>query len=73
MSDPLAYHITWTTYGTWLPGDSRGWVKSKAPGIQAPNARVEEGARGKLDQTPVMLTEEERQIVEQTIRRHCEI
>lgn len=25
--DPLAYFITWTTYGTWLPGDPRGWVE----------------------------------------------
>jgi len=27
MSDkPFALHITWTTYGTWLPGDKRGYV-----------------------------------------------
>jgi hypothetical protein len=26
-SDPLAYFITWTCYGTWLPGDDRGWTK----------------------------------------------
>ena len=26
MSEALAYFITWTCYGTWLPGDSRGWV-----------------------------------------------
>jgi hypothetical protein len=24
---PLAYFITWGTYGTWLPGDQRGWVE----------------------------------------------
>ena len=22
--EPMAYFITWTTYGTWLPGDERG-------------------------------------------------
>jgi hypothetical protein len=22
--EPLAYFLTWTTYGTWLPGDERG-------------------------------------------------
>jgi hypothetical protein len=27
MADPLAYFLTWTTYGTWLPGDERGWVE----------------------------------------------
>ena len=24
-SEPLAYFLTWTTYGTWLPGDERGY------------------------------------------------
>jgi REP element-mobilizing transposase RayT len=23
---PIAYHLTWTTYGTWLRGDKRGYV-----------------------------------------------
>ena len=23
--EPIAYFITWTSYGTWLPGDERGW------------------------------------------------
>ena len=23
---PFALHITWTCYGTWLPGDERGYV-----------------------------------------------
>ena len=28
MTDkPFALHITWTCYGTWLPGDARGWVE----------------------------------------------
>jgi REP element-mobilizing transposase RayT len=27
MNDkPFAIHVTWTTYGTWLPGDPRGYV-----------------------------------------------
>ena len=25
--EPIAYFITWTTYGTWLPGDERGWSR----------------------------------------------
>ena len=25
--EPLAYLLTWTTYGTWLPGDDRGWTE----------------------------------------------
>jgi REP element-mobilizing transposase RayT len=26
MSEPVAYFLTWHTYGTWLPGDSQGSV-----------------------------------------------
>ena len=26
MREPLAYHITWTCYGQWLRGDTRGYV-----------------------------------------------
>ena len=26
--DPFALFITWTTYGTWLPGDTRGYVSN---------------------------------------------
>ncbi len=25
--EPLGYFLTWVTYGTWLPGDERGWVE----------------------------------------------
>ena len=25
---PFAIHITWTCYGTWLPGDARGYVSN---------------------------------------------
>ncbi|MEX1230369.1 MAG: hypothetical protein WEB58_09020 [Planctomycetaceae bacterium] len=28
MDDPVALFITWTTYGTWLPGDERGYVSN---------------------------------------------
>jgi REP element-mobilizing transposase RayT len=27
MAKLLGYMITWTTYGSWLPGDKRGYVK----------------------------------------------
>jgi REP element-mobilizing transposase RayT len=25
--DPIAFFLTWSIYGTWLPGDARGWVE----------------------------------------------
>jgi REP element-mobilizing transposase RayT len=58
MSDPLAYFLTWTTYGTWLPGDARGWVKrrGKSEGIvEAPSAALESHARSLMNDPPVVL------------------
>lgn len=69
----LAYHIVWTTYGTWLPGDARGWVKKKASGIQEPDPRRERLARQRMAEGAVLLTMRQRAIVEQTIREHCRI
>jgi hypothetical protein len=34
QADPIAYFLTWTTYGTWLPGDERGWYAKQASGLQ---------------------------------------
>jgi REP element-mobilizing transposase RayT len=69
----LAYHITWTTYGTWLPGDVRGWVKAGVWGIQAPDPTEEAHAREKMAESAVILTTQQRAPVEQTIRDHCRI
>lgn len=33
---PLAYFITWRTYGTWLHGDERGSVQRGSSGPLAP-------------------------------------
>jgi REP element-mobilizing transposase RayT len=69
----IAYHITWTTYGTWLPGDGRGWVTEKVPGIQEPDPARQEEARRGMAETAVLLTDEQRALVEQTVRDHCRI
>jgi REP element-mobilizing transposase RayT len=69
----LAYFITWTTYGTWLPGDRRGWIKKGHSGIQPPDWRLEDEACERMVEQPVVLTVSQRAIVEQTIRAHCDI
>lgn len=38
--DPIAYFLTWVTYGTWLPGDERGWVDYQQ-GFQLPDSDKE--------------------------------
>src|SRR5262249_12003475 len=71
--EPIAYHLTWTTYGTWLPGDERGWVESGKAGIQAPDPEREWQARQCMVESAVVLTPGQRDLVEQTIRDHCRI
>jgi REP element-mobilizing transposase RayT len=73
MSEPLAYLISWTTYGTWLPGDTRGWVKKGTPGIQAADEERLQNARQQLEETPIVLNATQRNLVEDTIKAHCEI
>jgi REP element-mobilizing transposase RayT len=76
MSEPLAYLITWTTYGTWLPGDARGWVDHHTAGpqqpIRDPQPKLAAWARRQLKHAPVRLSREQRQLVEDTIRETCQ-
>ena len=72
-SHALAYLITWTTYGTWLHGDSRGWIKKGHAGVQPPDWRLEDLARERMAESAVTLTTAQRDIIEDTIRKHCEI
>ena len=69
----LAYHIVWTTNGTWLPGDARGWIKKKTLGIQVPDPKRENEAREHMAADDVVLNPAQRALVEQTIRDHCRI
>jgi len=69
----LAYHLTWTTYGTWLPGDARGWVRWGEVGVKPPDAERERGARQRMVESAVALTDDQRAVVEQTIGYHCRI
>jgi len=72
LPEPLAYFLTWTTYGSWLPGDERGWTKRHGKFEQA-NRSLERHAEMLLDDEGVILTPEQRRIVESTIARHCEL
>ena len=71
--EPLAYFLTWTTYGTWLPGDDRGWRCKGEPEVQPPNPFLAEMARSRMKEKEFTLSHEHRRLVERTIRRHCEL
>ena len=72
MNDFLTYFITWTTYGTWLPGDARGWRNTKK-GNQPPQPLLAAWCRNRMTETPVLLNEAQRGKVEAVCRKHAEI
>jgi REP element-mobilizing transposase RayT len=72
LPEPLAYFLTWTTYGTWLPGDDRWWTKRKR-GVRAPNPILRHDAAARMTEPPCKLSARQRAIVEQTIVHHCRI
>ncbi|MGI9518711.1 MAG: hypothetical protein ACR2NP_16760 [Pirellulaceae bacterium] len=49
--EPLAYLLTWTTYGTWLHGDDRGWNRRDEPEFQPPNPLFQEMAASEMKET----------------------
>src|SRR4051794_14531911 len=70
--EPLAYFLTRTTYGTWLPGDERGWVQWHE-GLQQPSEPLQRYSTGKMVEAAITLDPHQRELVDETIRRHCEI
>ncbi len=69
----IAYHLNWTAYGTWLPGDERGWVQSGVPATQPPDPERERRAELCMAEARVLLAPEQRELVAQTIQDHCRI
>jgi REP element-mobilizing transposase RayT len=67
----MHYHIIWTTYGTWLPGDERGWMRKKDPAVQPPDREREQACREKIQEDVVLLDEAQLQIVTATVAAHC--
>jgi REP element-mobilizing transposase RayT len=70
--EPLAYFLTWTTYGTWLPGNDRGWSRKGEPEVQPANPFFSEMARSRMKEREFTLSLGQRDLVEDTIRQHCE-
>jgi REP element-mobilizing transposase RayT len=69
----MHYHIIWTTYGTWLPGDERGWMRKGEPAVQPPDAELERACRAGMREDMVLLDAAQQQVVADTIADHCRI
>lgn len=68
---PLAYLITFRSYGTWLRGDERGSMDRQhnrygTPRI-APNPTLEKTDATRLRHSPVTLDPRQRQVVEKAV------
>lgn len=69
--EPLAYFITFTVYGTFLQGDSRGWV-SRRMRAEKPQPLLQQWHRRRLRYDVLLLTPQQRSAVEKETRRLCE-
>ena len=66
------YHVVCNTYGTWLPGDPRGWREKdhkkhvpgdyKNPPPKGFGTELHKYSKGALKQNPVFLTPKQREI-----------
>jgi REP element-mobilizing transposase RayT len=66
----MHYHLVWTTYGTWLPGDERGWMRKGDPAVQPPHPERERACREGMSEEMVLLDDVQQQIVAATIVAH---
>lgn len=73
---PLAFLITWTCYGTWLPGDERGSTDDLHNLYGTPPAPADVQKLGEAEDSmthaPMLLCEDSRVLVAATVREHCE-
>jgi REP element-mobilizing transposase RayT len=75
MPEPLAYFITFRTFGTWLPGDARGYVDRDHRARDSPfaerDAGVEQRARTTMRAGAFVLERAMRAAVDASVRETC--
>src|SRR5438132_13801940 len=70
LPDPLAYLLTWSTYGTWLPGDERGWIEYRH-GWHLPDPARKLEAEARMSEDACRLDHEQREVVERQVAETC--
>ena len=70
MAKTLGYMITWTTYGTWLQGDERGYVKNGQ--TYDGNKALMQRNKKLQSQDMVKLSRNHQQVVRKAITREAE-
>lgn len=73
---PLAYLITFRSYGTWLHGDERGSIDRDNNVYETPyyppNEKFAEFNREELKSAPFFMNSKHRKLVESALREVCE-
>ena len=74
---PLAYLITFRTFGTWLHGDERTSIQREHDGrrktsLIEPNIPLNEAMRAELKDPAIILSLEQRRIVEAAVKETCD-
>jgi REP element-mobilizing transposase RayT len=70
MVDPIAFFLTWPTYGTWLPGDQRGWVEYHH-GWQLPAPALELESKCRMTEDVCKLSMPQRNLCELQVYETC--
>ena len=72
MNEPLAYFLTWHTYGSWLHGHEQGSVDDEHAVFGEPFARSDsERAQRRMRQQPVALAEAARVAAQEAVVEVC--
>ena len=71
MPETLTVLLTWTTYGTWLPGDKRGSHDRKRSKPLTPDPVREDHARKLMAFPALTLDAVMRRVVREAIEEHC--
>ena len=69
--NPSAFLFTWSTYGTWLPGDARGWVEYRH-GFQLPSPILELECAARMTEEACRLAPHQRERVHEQVAETCE-
>ncbi|MBK8205526.1 MAG: transposase [Planctomycetes bacterium] len=64
----IAYHLYFTTYGTWLHGDARNSWDRHEHVQKPPDPVLEEHRRHQLKHQPTLLSDEMRRVVDAALR-----
>lgn len=65
MGKVIGYMVTWTTYGTWLQGNKRGYVKDG--GVRGACLKLKEANKKRQKDRRFILTKENREPVRKAI------